>query len=297
MQYIPVIAVFAATITLSLALKQTFFKERITVIERLDQYTEAADMTKEIVFEELEKPLSQRIFIPVWEKLMETGRKLVSPERKSSYEKKIILAGEPYGLDAEAMVVVKYCLMSVLVLAGIATRSLTWVIVFGLAGYLLPDFFLTVARNNRQYNILKGMPDVLDMLCVSVEAGLGFDGALQKVVEKSEGPLTEEFARSLNEIKIGKPRREALKDMAARMEVDDVTTFVGALVQADQLGVSITNVLRVQADQVREKRRQRAEETAQKAPVKILIPMLFFIFPTIFIVLLGPAAIQLMNGW
>jgi tight adherence protein C len=128
-----------------------------------------------------------------------------------------------------------------------------------------------------------------------VEAGLGFDAALQKVVEKIRGPLSDEFQQALNEIKLGKPRREALKDLAARVEVDDVSTFISSLIQADQLGVSIANVLRVQAEQVRGKRRQRAEEKAQKAPIKILIPLVFFIFPAIFVILLGPALIQLVN--
>lgn len=294
MQILIIMAVFGCILMLSMAVRITVRGERADVLDRLDQYTESTG-TKEVVFEELEKPLSQRIFVPVWEKVMESGRKFVSPERKSSYEKKIILAGEPYGLDAEAMVVIKYTLLSILILAGIATRSITWVAIMGLVGYLLPDFYLKICRDSRQYNILKSLPDILDMLCVSVEAGLGFDAALQKVVEKSQGPLTDEFEKTMNEIKMGKPRREALKDMAGRMEVDDVTTFVGAMVQADQLGVSITNVLRVQADQVREKRRQRAEETAQKAPVKILIPLLLFIFPAIFIILLGPAAIHLLD--
>ena len=158
---------------------------------------------------------------------------------------------------------------------------------------MLPDMYLNLCRRQRSESILKSLPDVLDLLSVSVEAGLGFDAALQKVVEKSQGPLADEFDTALNEIRMGKPRREALRDMARRVEVDDVSTFVGAVVQADTLGVSISNVLAVQAEQVRQKRRQRAEEKAQKAPVKILIPMLFFIFPTIFIVLLGPALLQI----
>jgi tight adherence protein C len=139
------------------------------------------------------------------------------------------------------------------------------------------------------------LPDILDLLSVSVEAGLGFDAALQKVVEKTKGPLTMEFEKTLQEINIGKSRREALRDMQARVNADDVTTFLGSIIQADQLGVSITNVLRIQSKQVRENRKMRAEEKAQKAPVKILIPLVLFIFPTIFIVLLGPAAIQLID--
>ena len=140
------------------------------------------------------------------------------------------------------------------------------------------------------------MPDVLDLLTVSVEAGLGFDAALQRVVQKMTGAISVEFAKTLQEIKMGKHRREALRDLGLRTGIDDLNTFISAIVQADQLGVSIGNVLRVQSEQMRRKRRQRIEEKAMKAPIKMLIPMVLFIFPTIFIVLLGPAAMQMIEG-
>jgi tight adherence protein C len=141
------------------------------------------------------------------------------------------------------------------------------------------------------------MPDALDLLTVCVEAGLGFDQAMQRVSEKWENELSLAFARCIQEIRLGKLRREALRDMADRMGVPDMTSFVAALIQADQLGVSMAKVLRIQSDQMRVRRRQRAEKKAHEAPIKMLIPLAFLIFPSIYIVLLGPAALQVARSF
>jgi tight adherence protein C len=141
------------------------------------------------------------------------------------------------------------------------------------------------------------LPDNLDLLTVSVEAGLGFDQALLKLVEKTQGPLTDEFKRVLQEMRIGKTRRDALREMSVRAGVEDLQTFVVAIIQADQLGVGIGKVLRIQSQQLRERRRLKAEERAQKAPVKMLIPMVVFIFPCLFIILLGPGVLQLIDNF
>ncbi len=162
-------------------------------------------------------------------------------------------------------------------------------------GYLGPELFLRRAVEKRQRLIRRQLPDALDLLTVSVEAGLGFDAALAKVVEKMKGPLPEEFSRTLQEVRLGKPRRDALRDFGKRVGVEEVSTFVAALVQADQLGVSIGKVLRLQSEQARQKRRQKAEEQAMKAPIKMLFPLVFFIFPALFVVLLGPAVIQIFQ--
>lgn len=165
-----------------------------------------------------------------------------------------------------------------------------------LVGYILPNSWLKTKAKQRQKEIQHTLPDVLDLLTVSVEAGLGFDAALLKVVEKQKGVLAEEFLRVLQEIKMGRPRRDSLRDLSNRNKpAEDLNSFVASLVQADQLGISIGGVLRNQALQIRQKQRQRAEEKAQKAPVKMMIPLVFFVFPTIFIVVLGPAAIQIME--
>lgn len=165
-----------------------------------------------------------------------------------------------------------------------------------LIGHAFPNSWLKAKTKQRQKEIEKTLPDVLDLLTVSVEAGLGFDAALLKVVEKQKGVLAEEFLRVLQEIKMGRPRREALRDLAKRNKpAEDLSNVVASLVQADQLGISIGGVLRNQAKQIRQKQRQRAEEKAQKAPVKMMIPLVFFVFPSIFVIILGPAVISIME--
>jgi tight adherence protein C len=166
---------------------------------------------------------------------------------------------------------------------------------FTALGYYLPIMQLNSQIKRRQNNIIKALPDALDLLTICVEAGLGFDSAMGKVYEKWDNDLAVAFGRVIQEIQLGKQRRDALRDMATRMEVPDVTTFTAAIIQADQLGVSIAKILRIQSDQMRVKRRQRAQEKAQQAPVKMLIPMVFLIFPSIWIVLLGPSLIILRN--
>ena len=179
--------------------------------------------------------------------------------------------------------------------AEMLTRLEMGVIGF-LVGYIFPDSWLKAKAKQRQKEIIKSLPDILDLLTVSVEAGLGFDAALLKVVEKQKGVLAEEFLRVLQEIKMGRPRRETLRDLASRNKpAEDLGSVVASLVQADQLGISIGGVLRNQAKQIRQKQRQRAEEKAQKAPVKMMIPLVFFVFPSIFIIVIGPAILQIVE--
>ena len=185
-------------------------------------------------------------------------------------------------------------MMGVIAKAG-GLKGVAILAVSGLIGYFLPDMWLKSKVGARSGEIQRRLPDALDLLTVSVEAGLGFDMALAKVVEKLRGPLAEEFGKVLHEVRMGKPRRDAMKNMADRVESADVSQFISALVQADKLGVSIANVLRVQSDQMRLKRRQRAEETAMKAPLKMSFVLVFFVLPALMIVLLGPAALSVME--
>ena len=165
-----------------------------------------------------------------------------------------------------------------------------------LFGYTIPEFWLGGRVKKRQHLILLQIPDALDLLTISVRAGLGFDAALGKIVEKMEGPLVDEFRRALAEVRVGKARREALRDIVPRTEVPPLTNFLGAIIQAEQLGVSISKVLQVQSEQLRIERRQRAEEQAAKAPIKMLFPLVGCIFPSLFIVILGPAIILIMQN-
>jgi len=164
------------------------------------------------------------------------------------------------------------------------------------AGFFLPHLMLTSKITRRQKEIRKAMPDALDLLTICVEAGLGFDAAMSKVSEKWENQLSLAFARVIREVQLGKVRREALKDMSDRLGIPEMTSFVAAIIQSEQLGVSMAKVLRIQSDQMRVKRRQRAEEEAHKAPIKMIIPMALLIFPSIMIIILTPAALQIMNS-
>ena len=181
-----------------------------------------------------------------------------------------------------------------LIAAGIVAGVFLGMVGFGI-GYLVPEFWLGSRIKSRQKLILRMIPDTLDLLTISVRAGLGFDAALAKVVEKLPGPLTDEFRRALAEVRVGKARRDALRDMVPRTNVQPLSNFIGAIIQAEQLGVSISKVLQVQSEQLRIERRQRAEEQAARAPIKMLFPLVGCIFPSLFIVILGPAIIAIVK--
>jgi tight adherence protein C len=269
---------------------------------RLLEYGDRLMTLEEI---ELSQPFSERVLLP----MIRASSSFVSrftPQRTiENTQHKLELAGNPNnwsaaeflgirGLSALLLAALTFMLL-MLTDAGI-TRQLLFGAVMGLLGFFLPGIWLGRRIKSRQDEIIKTLPDALDLLTISVEAGLPFDGAMQRVAEKWDNELSRGFQRLLTEMQVGKSRRDALRDMADRMDVPDVTSFVAALVQADQLGISIAKVLRIQAEQMRIKRRQRAEEKAQQAPIKMLLPMTFLIFPTILIIILGPAFLVLKES-
>lgn len=252
---------------------------------------------------ELNQPLFIRFIQPIINDITKTILKITPKEIINNYEKIVVTAGSPYNRSVKdwinLQVIIMICVPAMTILLcnfkKVETKILILIIIAQcLTTLLLPRLILKRKINDRQKKIRNSMPDVLDLLSVSVEAGLAFDGAISKVIEKTKGPISDEFSKVLQEMRIGKNKRDALKDMIGRVNVPDLTSFVGAIIQADQLGVSIGNVLRIQSKQMREKRRQRAQEKAMKAPVKMLIPMVMFIFPTIFSVLLGPVVIKVI---
>jgi tight adherence protein C len=254
---------------------------------------------------ELQQPFLERTMRPLATRLSGTVARITSQSFTERTEKRLALAGYPgnlrvgdwLGIKAIAAVVGAAILF---ILFGLLGQNLFAGL--GLAGaglgigYTVPEFWLGGRVKKRQKAILLQIPDALDLLTISVRAGLGFDGALGKVVEKLKGPLTDEFRRALAEIRVGKTRREALRDIVPRTEVPALTNFIGAIIQAEQLGVSISKVLQVQSEQLRIERRQRAEEMAAKAPIKMLFPLVGCIFPSLFIVILGPAIILIVQN-
>ncbi|MGQ9597815.1 MAG: type II secretion system F family protein [Anaerolineae bacterium] len=254
---------------------------------------------------ELAQPFSQRILIPMIQASAEFVSRFTPQHSLEATRHKLDLAGNPNNWSATDFLGIRG--LAGFLLAGLTfmltmlantafTQRLLFTGVMGLLGFFLPVIWLGRRIQSRQSEIVKALPDALDLLTISVEAGLPFDGAMQRVAEKWDNEISKAFRRLLNEMRMGKSRREALRDMADRMEVPDVTSFVAALIQADQLGISIAKILRIQSEQMRIKRRQRAEEKAQQAPIKMLIPMTFLIFPTILIVILGPAILILKNS-
>jgi len=254
--------------------------------------------------QELQRPFSDRVLKPTTQGLAGLGRRITPAQQADGLKRRLELAGNPPGWTVDRVLANKIVALVIFGVLGLLLpwaldMSLLWRAVIAVGapflGYLLPNVILKNMADKRSERIQRELPDALDMLTISVEAGLAFDAALSQVARNTDGPLAEEFFRVLSEMQIGRPRLEALKAMSDRTDVEDVRTFVTAMAQADTFGIPIANVLRVQAEEMRVKRRQRAEETAQKVPVKILFPVIFFIFPVLFVVLLGPAAITIFR--
>ena len=270
--------------------------------ERLSQFTERTMTLDEL---ELQQPFSQRVLIPLTRAILAQLGKYGPKQSAERLRTNLQQAGNPGNITPAMFTGMRMALfILLLVIAGIATfgqgmataTALMYTAIGGGLGYLLPGIWLGQQIKKRKHNIVKALPDALDLLTISVEAGLAFDLALMRVADKWDNELSNEFKRVLTDTRLGRARRDALKDMAQRTGVEDVQTFVAAIIQAEQLGVSIGKILRIQSDQMRIRRRQRAEEAAHKAPIKMLIPMAFLIFPSLFVVILGPAVPKLMSS-
>jgi len=253
---------------------------------------------------ELSMPITDRIFVPLIRRAAEFIVRFTPQRTLESTTRMLELAGNPRNMNAAEFSVVRGVLAVLMVVVAFmltansdatAGKRLLYAFVGAIVGFMLPMMFLRSMIDRRKAEIIKKLPDALDLMTICVDAGLTFNAAMQKVDEKWDDVLAKEFGRVIYEMQLGKSRRQALKDMVDRMDVPDVTSFVAAVLQADQLGVGIGKVLRIQSEQMRIKRRQRAEEKAQQAPVKMIFPMVFLIFPSIFIILLGPAAFTVIR--
>ncbi|MCU0483160.1 MAG: type II secretion system F family protein [Chloroflexi bacterium] len=255
---------------------------------------------------ELQQPFFDRTIRPLADGFSGALGRYTSASFSDKTEKRLAMAGNPGSMRVSDFLVVKAvcvpigAILSFLLFNFLLNTGLVLAVALGaiggILGWMAPEFWLGRRIKARQKAILMSIPDALDLLTISVRAGLGFDAALGKVVEKMPGPLTDEFRRALAEVRVGKARRDALRDIVPRTEVTPLTNFIGAIIQAEQLGVSISKVLQVQSEQLRIERRQRAEEQAAKAPIKILFPLVGCIFPSLFIVILGPAIISIIKN-
>lgn len=273
---------------------------------RLAEFIQRGDDIKSLEDVELSQPFAERVIFPLMRRIGEFSARFTPQKAIQDTARRMELAGNPWPIDASTFLAIRFILA--VVFGGFLTAVIfisppsnpndNFMYIGGatFAGFYLPHLMLTSRITRRQKEIRKAMPDALDLLTICVEAGLGFDAAMSKVSEKWENELSLAFTRAIREVQLGKVRREALRDMADRLGIPEMTSFVAAIIQSEQLGVSMAKVLRIQSDQMRMKRRQRAEEEAHKAPVKMLIPMALLIFPSIMIIILTPAAIQIMEN-
>lgn len=272
------------------------------VEERLQMYGVQPRTLEEI---ELQQPFSERVILPLMRGMSRFLSRFTPQRNVDEIRHKLDLAGNPnnwspadfVGLRGLAAILV--AVMGTFLAYALQMQApmiLLFLGIGGILGFYFPLLWLNRVIRARQNAVQKQLPDAMDLLTISVESGLGFDAAMGKVADKWDNELSRAFGRAIAEMRVGKLRREALRDMAARIEVPDFTNFIAAIIQADQLGVSIGKVLRIQSEQMRIKRRQRAEEKANQAPIKMLIPLAFLVFPSIFIVLLGPTVVIFMTG-
>ncbi|MEO6796898.1 MAG: type II secretion system F family protein [Candidatus Dormibacter sp.] len=272
------------------------------IAERLAQYRDHNLTLDEI---ELSLPFSERFIKPALERIGSLLTSRMAKNRQLVVQNKINLAGRPYGLSVNGFEVLKVIAGIVMALVALGLSGVLGAsslpikggaIALGFVlGRFLPDLWLNNLIKGRQKELRLALPNALDLLTISVEAGLGFDAAIGRLTEKFKNALSDEFAQVLNEIRLGRPRLEALDEMGRRSGVEELHTFIQALIQSEQLGVGIAKVLRIQSEEMRRRRRQRAEEQAAQAPLKMLFPMIGCIFPTLFIVLMGPAVILIMH--
>ncbi|MBS4197913.1 type II secretion system F family protein [Lederbergia citri] len=300
---------FFLTVTLSFyAVISWRVQKKQLLQDRLENlFPESSEhMIRSVREEELREPIMKRLKQTLWTHTRVRMDKKLSPKNVLKLEAKLQQAGNPFGMGPAEYKGIQFILAILLpilfagwgILADFGGGVLFFLAVAGLgASFLLPSVYLNMKRKARTRLALKELPDFLDLLTVSLEAGLGFDSALSKVTAKKPGVLSGEFRRALEEMRLGKVRREALSGIRERLDLNDVKSLIGSIIQAEKLGIGMVQVLRVRSEEVRDMRKQRAEETAMKAPVKMLFPLVFFIFPSLFIVLLGPAVIQLMTSF
>ncbi|GAA4112442.1 type II secretion system F family protein [Nocardioides fonticola] len=298
-----VLLVVAALVLISLALKP---EDPNAGVNRSLEVLEAMTAAPQELRQEADRPFSERVVEPLQARALSLGRRLSGSDSTERIRAKLELAGNPEGWSIERVVSGKVimgvsALLVALAISFVLGTSLpvrvVIVLVGGVLGFFGPDLFLYQRTYERAEKIQRALPDAIDLLTISVEAGLGFDAAVQQVARNTQGPLAEEFARVLQEMQLGQGRAAALRAMGDRSPVEDLRSFVGSMVQADSFGVPIAQVLRVQSAEMRVKRRQRAEQKAQQVPVKMTVPLIFFILPTLFIAVMGPAVLTVLDSF
>lgn len=276
---------------------------RDPVEERLIAATRRSRTLEEI---EMQASFAERFLRPLMTQLSKSVSRVTPSGMLDSVQRQLLHAGlsgrtqvsDFMGIKALVTLVAAALSVGLALLFGQGVVGIVlYVLVFGIVGFFVPDLWLRSQTRQRMQELTRALPDAIDLLTISVEAGLGFDQALARVVSKSDNALTREFARVIQEMRIGIARRDALRALVERTGVEDLSSFISAIIQAEQLGASVANVLRIQSVEMRVRRRQHAERLAQLAPIKILFPMAFLIFPPIFVVVLGPAIPKIVRAF
>nr|MDQ6919657.1 type II secretion system F family protein [Candidatus Dormibacteraeota bacterium] len=252
---------------------------------------------------ELQKPFEERFIRPTIERLGKYLAQRTPEKQRQDMQNKLNLAGRPGNLSPADFQALRYGLAVALFIIGLLVGLLFHspiglalsALVGALIGFMLPPYYINVKVRARRKEIQLGLPDVMDLLTIAVEAGLGFDAAIQRVTDKFDNALADEFKTVLQEVRLGRPRLEALDEMGRRCGVEDLHNFTQAVIQSEQMGVGLAKILRLQSEEMRRKRRQRAEELAAQASLKMMLPMVGCIFPTLWLILLGPAVLIIMK--
>jgi tight adherence protein C len=292
------VAIFGAIVTLVLGLSSSGANNMAARMASIRGENFLGDVTVTS-----QQSVTTRVFGPMAESLAIKLTKMLPSQMVKGIDFRLLQAGQPATLGGflTAVALVEVTMLGIGASLAISTGGISgtgFLMVLGLGGLglFLPRVWLSNKVRHRQKDILKSLPDAFDLITTCVEAGLGLDAALAKVAEKVEGPFAEDLGMALREVSLGKLRRDALKELATRSGVPDLVIFINAVIQAETMGTSIATVLRVQADQMRVRRRQRAEQQAYQAPVKMIFPLVLCIFPTLFIVILGPAGISIYRN-
>lgn len=304
MTYLPVLFVAIAVFILVILIHQISVKDQARIKSRLKviQETQVTEQADEV----FNLPFQIRVIDPVKTKMVNWVTGLLPANLKATVDKKLVQCGNPRGMKAGLFLsgmIVGAVVLTLLVFfivvfakAGVL-KAIQWALIALVFSVLAPYAWLYYTADKRVKIIERTLPDAIDLLVVSVEAGLGFDMALSKVSERMKGPLGDEFTKALNEMKMGKSRQASFKDLSSRIRSDSLSSFLSMIIQGTTMGFAIGPILRIQSETMRRIRRQKAEEAAMKAPIKMVFPLVLCIFPALFIVILGPAVIQIVKAF
>jgi tight adherence protein C len=305
---IVVLVVVGAAALIAAGVRTSRQQREDPLMDRLAEAAQRGDAVSSLEEIEMRQPFTDRVIVPLLQRIGELSTRFTPQKALEDTQRKLEVAGNPGRIEAATFLasrfVIAFFFGGLMLLIGLFAPN-RWpigtvvlvVLVFTLLGFFFPQLWLQSRINARQQDIRRALPDALDLLTICVEAGLGLESAMSKVSEKWHNHLSLALLRAIREIQLGKARREAMRDMADRIGLNEMTSFVAAVIQSETLGVSLAKVLRIQSDQMRVRRRQLAEEKARQAPVKMILPLAFLIFPSILIILLTPAGIQLTRAF